>query len=160
MSCEAVQRRLEEALAARREPAAGDHAHAEGCSACAAHRRFLVELTAELDALVVPPLAPAVLAATRERAAGALRERAAWRGFGRELAAAVALALVALPVAVAHGLLVARGASALLGAWVPAPVLSWLGLVYFGSVALAFGVLYGSLPLAVAFSRRMREEAA
>ena len=65
---------------------------------------------------------------------------------------------LALPLVVAHAVLVVEGAAWLLAAWVPEPVLAWLGAVYLASLALGVGALYGIIPLAVAWRRRSTVE--
>jgi hypothetical protein len=82
------------------------------------------------------------------------------RGLAREVVAALAVLALALPVVVGHAWLVAEGAIALLGGLLPPLVLEGLGVVYFGSLALAVGALYALLPLWVAVVRRARSEAA
>jgi hypothetical protein len=163
MSCEGVQERLDD-LALARALDGGDAAelrdHAAQCTACGAHLRFLHELGAALEEPAVLPVSAGVLAAAQRRAARVLRAREAPRGLGRELAAALAVALLALPLVVAHAVLVVEGASWLLSAWVPEPVLAWLGAVYLASLALGVGALYGIIPLAVAWRRRSRVESA
>lgn len=160
MSCEEIQQHLDQAILARRSPDAADRSHVEGCASCGAHRSFLLALAADLEAQRVPAPQPAVLAAGRRRAVQALRERREMQGFLRELVRPLALGLLALPVALVHGFLVARLASALLAGWLPGPLLGFLGVLYFGSLALALGVLYGSIPVAVTLARRARLEPA
>lgn len=157
MSCESVQ----EALAG----AAGDpavRAHLAGCAACAAHERFLRALAAAFDAEAAPALAPELLARTQTRAARALRAHAPApaRSLLREVVAALAVMALALPLVLAHAWLVAEGALALLGGILPPLLLEGLGVVYFGSLALAVGTLYALLPIWVATVRRARTERA
>jgi len=167
VSCDAVQRQLEEfALARTLDGAAVDalaaRAHAQGCEACGAQLRFLRALEASLEQErgAVPSVPVALLARTRTRAVRALRAQETPRGVGREMAAALALALLALPLVVGHAYLVIEGAAWLLAQWVPAPVLTWLAGVYMASLALGVGALYGLIPLAVARRRRSTTEAA
>jgi hypothetical protein len=158
LTCAETQRLLTEAELAHAAPEPAARAHAESCTACAAHRRFLARLATDLRAFEPPPPDPAAVAAAREAGLRTLRERVAWSGFTRDLVRALGVALLALPVSIGHALLVGWAASALLGAVLPAPVLAWLGVVYFGSLALALGVLYGSIPVAVSLARRSRLE--
>jgi len=135
VSCDAIQERLDERALARTlddgSPEAVElGAHALRCAACGAHRRFLVALEAALDVPEPEPVAAAVVAA------------------------ALGVAVLALPLVVAHAYLVIEGGAWLLAAWLPAPVLTWLGAVYLLSLALGVGALYGLIPLAVAFRRR------
>lgn len=167
MSCEVVQERMEElALARTLDGEAADAAaareHARDCEACGAQLRFLRALGASLErergaALPVPD---ELLARTRARAVRALRARETPRGVGRELVAALALAVLALPLVVGHAYLVIEGAAWLFAQWVPAPLLTWLAGVYVASLALGVGALYGLIPLAVAWRRRSTTEAA
>lgn len=108
----------------------------------------------------MPPLRPAAKARCEAQALRVLRARrhahapAPLRGMGRDLLRAAALGLLALPVAVGHGLLVAWAGASVLGPFVPQPVLTWIGVFYFAPVVLGLGVLYGAIPLAVAIGRR------
>ncbi len=166
MSCEAVQERLSELALARALDdearwEARDRAHVADCAECTAHARFLRRLAAELDALPAPAPDAALLARVRARSERALRARsrppALGAGFGLELAGALALALLALPFVAGHAWLVVQAAGAWLAPWLPGPVLTWLGVVYFGSLALVLGAGYGSIPAAVHYARRLRE---
>jgi anti-sigma factor RsiW len=159
MSCEGVQAALEAlALGAQRD--GGDPAvaaHLAACATCAAHGRVLAALAATRGGAIAPP-APEVVAHARERAVRALRahEQAPARALVAELLLAAAVLALALPFTVAHAWLVAEGAAALLGGLVPAVLLEGLGVVYFGSLALAVGTLYALLPVWVALVRRGR----
>jgi hypothetical protein len=158
VTCEGIQERLDELALAQAlddaTPAARElAAHARDCEACGAHRRFLVALDAVL-AEPVPAASEAVVATARARAARVLRARETPPRVGRELAAALGAALLALPLVVGHAWLVLSGGAWLLSGWLPAPVLAWLGGVYVVSLALGVGALYGLIPLAVAFRQR------
>jgi len=143
--------------------AAGDpavRAHVAGCPECTAHERFLRALGAAFDAEAPSALAPELLARTHARAARALRAHApapTW-GLLREVSAALAVLALALPLVLAHAWLVAEGALALLGGILPPLLLEGLGIVYFGSLALAVGTLYALLPIWVATVRRARTD--
>jgi len=160
MSCEEVQERLTEALLAHAAPAPEDGTHAQGCGSCGAHARTLREVAEYLAGVHVPALRAPALEACETRALRVLRaQRAArapapLRGLGPDFLRAALLALLALPVAVGHAWLVAWAGSALLGSWLPGPVLGWLAVLYFAPVALALGVLYGAIPLAVVAGKR------
>lgn len=159
MSCEAVQAALEaRALGVPTHGGDGAHAaHLAACADCAAHQRVLAALAAAPAEGVAPP-APEVVARARKRAVRALRahEQAPARGLVGELLLAAAVLALALPFTVAHAWLMAEGAGALLGGWLPAVLLDGLGVVYFGSLALAVGTLYALLPVWVALARRGR----
>jgi len=160
--CDAIEERLSDlALAGEIELVDAElRAHLVGCSACSAHARFLRAVVAALDELdAVPAVRPGALAAAQRRAVRALRAQAPPPSFGRELASALGLGVLALPVVIGHAWLVARGAEALLAPWLPRAVIAWLGFEYFGSLALAVGALYAAIPLALAAARRIPEEA-
>ena len=159
MSCDTVQERLDErALARALDPgdaaAAEDLAHAQDCDACGAHLAFLRAFEAELGHAPLAPVRASVVAATRQRATRALRAREAPTGFGRELIAALGVAMLALPLVVAQAFFVVESGAWLLASWVPEPILIALGVSYLGSFALGVGALYGSIPLVVAWRRR------
>lgn len=163
MSCDDVQERLDlRALAHALDdgsPEALELAtHARDCDACGAHRRFLVALGAELALPDPEPVAPSVVELAQRRAVRVLRSRERPEPIGRELVAALAVALLALPLVVAHAYLVIEGGAWLLSAWLPAPLLTWLGAIYLLSLALGVGALYGLIPLAVALRRRATAE--
>jgi hypothetical protein len=164
VSCDAIQERLAELALARELDAAersrAELEHAAGCADCAAHARFLRALVASLEAGTAPAVRSGVVETARARAARALRAQAPPPRFGRELAGALGVGLLALPVVLAHAWLVARGATALLAPWLPGAMMTWLGVVYFGSLALTVGALYAAIPLAVAWARRTRTEVA
>jgi hypothetical protein len=159
-----MQERLDElafarALAAPERWDPGLREHATGCAACAAHLRFLRSLGAELDALASPAPAPEMLAAARVRASRALRARTRPASLWRPVVQAAGLSLAALPIVVLHAFVVAEGAVTLLGPVVPSGVLTWLGVSYFGSVALGLGGLAALLPLVASATREARADA-
>jgi anti-sigma factor RsiW len=159
VNCDAAQERLDEraltrSLAVRDGTAAEFFAHVDGCEACGAHLAFLRALDAELAALPTAPVRASVVATAQQRAARALRAREQAHGFGRELAAALAVAVLALPFVVAQAFVVVESGAWLLASWLPHPILLGLGAAYLGSFALGVGALYGSIPLVVAWRRR------
>lgn len=165
MSCDAIQERMSELALARGlgeperwEEDAREHVH--GCTECAAHARFLEALMTSLESSPPAPVHAAAVAGARERAVRALRAQTAPPHLVRELAALLAVALLALPILVGDAWLVAREATALLAPWLPSALLTWLGVVYFGSLALTTGALYAALPLVVGWMHRHRAEAA
>lgn len=168
MNCDDFQQRLEESALAR-TLATGSHgsepgealaaiAHADACERCAAHLAFLRALDAELEALPLAPVRASIVASAEQRAARALRARERPHGFGRELAAALAVAVLALPLVVAQAFVVVESGAWLLASWVPEPILMGLGIGYLASFALGVGALYGSIPLVVAWRRRAQLE--
>jgi anti-sigma factor RsiW len=161
VSCDAVQERLSElalgrALEAPERWDAELREHALGCGACAAHVRFLHALVDSLEASPAVPLHGAVVAGARARAGRALRAQAPAPRFARELVVALAVGVLALPLLLGDAWLVGREASALLSPWLPRALLTWLGVVYFGSLALTTGALYAAIPLAIGLTRRER----
>lgn len=156
MSCETVQAALDEGAV----EAPDMRAHLIACAACAAHARFLHALAAATAGPAPPPSpGPELLARTRVRAVRALRAHAPAPGggaFRRELAGALAVLSVGLPLVLAHAWLVAEGALALLGGILPPLLLDGLGVAYFGSLALAVGTLYALVPLWLATIRSAR----
>jgi hypothetical protein len=161
VSCDTVQEQLDELALAGALDAAGEaaeaRAHARGCPACGAHLGFLRALAGELaDPAAAPvPVRPAVVAAAQERARRALRAgEVRSPALGRELAVALALAVLALPLVVGQAYVVVEGGAWLLASWLPEPLLVWLGVAYLGSLGLAVGALYASIPLVVAWRRR------
>lgn len=158
MNCDAVQQQLDEIALAHDAANAELIAHADACEACGAHRAFLRALDAEFAALPLAPVRASVVASAQDRAARALRAREHAHGFGRELVAALAIAVLALPLVVAQAFVVVESAVWLLASWVPQPILLGLGIAYLGSFALGVGALYGSIPLVVAWRRRALAE--
>ena len=159
MSCDAFQQRLDACALARSlapdDGAAGEpFAHAASCEACGAHLAFLRALDAELAALPLAAVGASIVATAQQRATRALRAREQPHGFARELAVALAGAMLALPLVVAQAFVVVESGAWLLAAWVPEPILVWLGFGYLASFALGVGALYGSIPLVVAWRRR------
>lgn len=164
MSCDAVQERLDELALARVLDGSPEHAdlvaHARGCADCDAHLRFLHGLAAAFAAPALEPVSESVVASARERAVRVLRARETPSGVGRELVAAMAAALLALPLVVGHAYLMLEGGAWLLASWLPAPLLTWLGFAYLASLAIGVGALYGMIPVAVALRRRAVQESA
>lgn len=162
MSCDAIQEKLDELAFARALDASPEHAdlfdHARGCADCDAHLRFLHGLAAAFPMTALEPVSESVVASARERAVRVLRARETPQGVGRELVAAMAVALLALPLVVGHAYLMLEGGTWLLSSWLPAPLLAWLGFAYLGSLAIGVGALYGMIPVAVALRRRAAQE--
>jgi hypothetical protein len=161
VSCDAIQERLSElalghALDGPERWDAELREHALGCGDCAGHARFLRALVGSLESMPAEPARAVVVAGARERARRALRAQAPPPRFARELAGAFAIGVLALPLAFGDAWLVAREGTALLSPWLPSAVLTWLGVVYFGSLALTTGALYAAIPLAVGWAHRER----
>ncbi len=159
MNCDEFQRQLDEralarALAAGEGAAQEPFAHAASCQSCGAHLAFLRALDAEFGALPSAPVRASVVASAQHRAIRALRARERPRGFGSELVAALAVAMLALPLVVGQAYVVVEGFGWLLASWLPEPILVGLGFGYLASFALGVGALYGSIPLVVAWRRR------
>ena len=163
MNCDEFQQQLDEralarALAAGTGAAPEPLEHAASCERCGAHLAFLRALDAEFSALPLAPVRASIVAGAQQRAARALRARERPHGFGRELVAVLAVAMLALPLVVAQAYVVVESFAWLLASWVPEPILMGLGLGYLASFALGVGALYGSIPLVVAWRRRARLE--
>jgi len=161
VSCDAFQERLSELALGRAldAPERWDdelRRHVPECDGCAEHVRFLQALVGALESVPAAPAHAAVIAGARERAVRALRAQAPMPRFARELAAVLAIAVLALPLAIGDAWLVAREATALLSPWLPPALLTWLGAVYLGSLALTTGALYAAIPLAVGLAQRRR----
>jgi hypothetical protein len=154
VSCEQTRERLSEAAFGKRSADASDRVHAEQCRECGAHARFLENLVADLDRSAPSPLHPALLATCREGAVRALRARRLPASFAREVICGLGVGLLALPLILAEAVLVGRSAASLLAPILPEPLFSWLAVLYLGSLALGLGLAYGSIPLAVALTRR------
>lgn len=164
MSCETVQEALDDLALAHTlgDVPAPLGEHLRGCGACAAHLRFLHAMSDALAADAPPPVHPTAVARSRARATRALRMRLREEPsrFGGEIVAALAAAVLALPLVVGHAYLVLEGGAWLLSSWLPAPLLAGLGAIYVGSLALGVGALYGLIPLAIAWRRREAAEPA
>ena len=105
------------------------------------------------------PLSSQLRASVHERATRALRATHSNLILRWEIAAPLAVALLALPIAIGQGWLWTHGLSALLEPWLPTSVLTGLTIFYAASAALTLGGLYGSLPFAIAYANRNRLEA-
>ena len=150
--CDGIQESLTAASLGAAPLATGDQSHLDICEGCREHAEWLVRVARELtDGEPGPPS----LAVERSRRAAvqALRARRLPHGFVRDVAVGLSIALLALPLVLGEAFLVGRFAARVLAPVLPELVLGWLGLTYFGSVALALGVAYGSIPLAVALAR-------
>jgi hypothetical protein len=161
MNCETRQERLEgiafegelEALAdAERE-------HIETCADCSSHFALLEQLIGEARDARPAPLSPALRASVHARAARAMRASHSKAVFRWDMAAPLAVALLALPIAIGQGWLLTHGLAYFLEPWLPTSVLTGLTIFYAASAALTLGGLYGSLPLAIAYANRNRLEA-
>ncbi|MFP6639483.1 MAG: hypothetical protein VCC04_04500, partial [Myxococcota bacterium] len=140
-------------------PSAVDLEHLSRCRECTAHRALLAELQSDLLESRPSPPTEVVLARVQERARAAL-----WAGqrapvFRRETFLPLVLALFALPLAVVQGWLWLQGLHFLMEAWLPFPVLAGISILYIGSVSIGLGLLYASIPIALAYSRRIEAEA-
>jgi hypothetical protein len=127
--CRDVQQRLTEAFLARSAPGAGDRAHAEACPACRALGNDLRALAEGLDASGVPELAAGRAAAVRRRAAAEL----AW-------------AAVPLPAVLLIDTALFRVGGTLLAEWLPAALVTAIGVAFALGTASWMALIYGSLP--------------
>jgi predicted anti-sigma-YlaC factor YlaD len=167
VNCEARQEQLEqiafegefEALVVEQRE------HLETCAACRSHFALLRQLIGEARDAQPTPLSEQLRASVHERATrtlratGTVRETRSNLIFQWEIAAPLAVALLALPIAIGQGWLWTHGLSALLEPWLPTSVLTGLTIFYAASAALTLGGLYGSLPFAIAYANRNRLEA-
>jgi len=161
VNCDARQEQLEQAVFE-----GGIHAlvedqreHLEACADCSSHFALLQQLSGEARDAQPAALSPQLRALVHERAARALRATRSDAIFRWEVAAPLAVALLALPIAIGQGWLWTHGLSYLLEPWLPASVLTGLTIFYAASAALTLGGLYGSLPFAIAYANRNRLEA-
>ncbi len=161
MNCEARQEQLERAAFEGGLEAFADaeREHLEGCANCSSHFALLGQLIGDARNAQPAPLTPQLRASVHERATRALRATHSNLIFRWEIAAPLAVALLALPIAVGQGWLWTHGLSYLLEPWLPTSVLTGLTIFYAASAALTLGGLYGSLPLAIAYANRNRLEA-
>jgi hypothetical protein len=161
VNCEARQERLERiAFEGRLEAIVDeDREHMEACEPCRSQLALLRQLIGESRDAQPPPLSRQLRAAVDERATRALRATHSNLIFQWEIAAPLAVALLALPIAIGQGWLWAYGLSALLDPWLPTSVLTGMTIFYAASAALTLGGLYGSLPFAIAYANRKRLEA-
>jgi predicted anti-sigma-YlaC factor YlaD len=161
VNCEARQEQLERIAFEGEFEALVDEEreHLETCASCSSHFALLQQLIGEARNAQPAPLSPQLRASVHERATRALRATHSTPIFRWEIAAPLAVALLALPIAIGQGWLWTHGLSALLEPWLPTSVLTGLTIFYAASAALTLGGLYGSLPFAIAYANRNRLEA-
>jgi hypothetical protein len=161
VNCEARQQQLEQIAFERGIEALVDdqREHLESCADCSSHFALLEQLIADAQVAQPEALSRQLRASVHERAARALRASDARAVFRWDVAAPLAVALLALPIAIGQGWLWTHGLSVLLERWLPPSVLTGLTIFYAASAALTLGALYGSLPFAVAYANRNRMEA-
>ena len=161
MNCEARQEQLEQIAFEGVLDALIDEQreHLETCAPCASHFALLGRLIGDARDAQLTPLSPQLRASVHERATRALRASHSKLIFRWEIAAPLAVALLALPIAIGQGWLWTHGLSTLLDPWLPTSVLTGLTIFYAASAALTLGGLYGSLPFAIAYANRNRLEA-
>lgn len=164
--CVRVRAELEEAFAGRRAPAPAARAHADTCADCAAERRALAGLERALAALPTPRASDALVAQALARASDALHEPAAASpvtvtgpgsvppGYRRQLARAVAGALLSLPVVLAWNAGVLYLGAGLLEGVLSGPLRLALGAGYTAAAAGWLSVVAGSLPFLALRSAR------
>ncbi len=161
MNCEARQEQLEQiAFEGGSEALVEEQReHLETCADCSSHFALLQQLIDEARDARPEAISPQLRASVHERAARALRASRANPIFRGDIAAPLAVALLALPIAIGQGWLWTQGLSYLLEPWLPTSVLTGLTIFYAASAALTLGGLYGSLPFAIAYANRNRLEA-
>jgi hypothetical protein len=133
-------------------------AHAAGCARCGAEAGAVAGLARALAADPHPePLSG--LSARVLTAAAPLLARHAARARRRGLLAAVAAALVPLPVVLALNAALVLGLHHVLSAVLPAALSTWVVVHYAALLALLLAATYGSIPiLAERQARRRLEE--
>ena len=154
MICEEVQRSLESADA---ELAGDGQRHLGRCEECSAHARLLEELKVALREDLTPSVAPVLISRSHERALAVMRSQGRAGPMDREFALACALALLAYPLILLQGWLVAVGIGFLLDGW-PTSLLYGLGFVYFSTLALSVGILYAAIPVLAGWAHARRME--
>jgi hypothetical protein len=161
VNCESRQEQLERiAFEGGLEAIVGEEReHLATCAPCSSQFALLRQLTGEARDAQPAPLSLELRASVHERATRALRAAHSNLIFQWEIAAPLAVALLALPIAIGQGWLWTHGLSFLLEPWLPTSVLTGLTIFYAASVALTLGGLYGSLPFAIAYANRIRLEA-
>lgn len=165
LRCQHVQAEITEAFLARRTADADDLAHAEGCTACSAHREDLAILHRELSAEPPPRLRDEVLRSVHAQAVAELRrerQRIATplpAGFRQELVRILGRAAAAFPVVLVWNLAVLYLGRALLTPFVPAPLVSVLAVAYLIAATGWLTLIYGSIPFVAhgQVQRRLRE---
>jgi hypothetical protein len=160
VNCETRQERIERALFEDGLDAlpTEEREHFESCALCAAQFALLQELIGEADREPEAPLPLHLRAAVHARALRALRANDSSSAFRWDVAAPLAVALLAVPIAIGQGWLWTQGVSLLLEPWVSTTVLTGLTVFYAASAALTLGGLYALLPFAVAHANRNRLE--
>ncbi len=161
MNCEARQERIERIAFEGGLEALVDEEreHLEACADCSSHCGLLRQLIGEARDAQPAPLSPQLRASVHERTTRALRATHSNLIFQWEIAAPLAVALLALPIAIGQGWLWTHGLSYLLEPWLPTSVLTGLTIFYTASAALTLGGLDGSLPVAIDHANRNRLEA-
>ncbi len=161
MNCQARQERFERTAFEGGLEALVDEEreHLEACVPCSSQCTLLRQLIGEARNARPAPLSPQLRASIHERTTRALRATHSNLIFRWKIAAPLAVALLALPIAIGQGWLWTHGLSYLLEPWIPTSVLTGLTIFYAASAALTLGGLYGSLPFAIAYANRNRLEA-
>jgi hypothetical protein len=167
VNCEARQEQIERIAFEGELEALVDEEreHLAACAPCRSHFALLRQLVGEARGAQPAALSPQLRASVHERATRALRATHARPAthpnpiFRWDIAAPLAVALLALPIAIGQGWLWTHGLSLLLEPWLPTSVLTGLTIFYAASAALTLGGLYGSLPFAIAYANRKRLEA-
>ncbi len=160
MNCEARQEQLERTVfeGGIEVLVEEERNHLEVCADCSSHFALLQQLIGEARNTRPAPLSPQLRAGVHERAIRALRATHSNPIFRWKIAAPLAVALLALPIAIGQGWLWTQGLSYLLEPWLPTSVLTGLEIFYAASAALTLCGLYGSLPFAIAYANRNRLE--
>jgi hypothetical protein len=155
--CTEICDALDDALFARRTPAAELSAHARDCVACTEHLEALRETLARLDEAPAAQLSDASAGAIRRHVAQQLasehaaqtvaaRDRSLPEGYARELARILAWAMLPLPLVMFIYAQLFQLGGALLGQWLPQAVVLAIGAAAALGASSWMAFVYGSIP--------------
>ena len=135
-------------------------AHLDACPRCALETSHVRCVMGLLDAMPAPPSSPALGAGVLDAAAPLLAVNAhrlpaaAWR----RLAAAIAVAIIPLPLILFIGWEALSAANRLLATVLPAGVSFYLTATHAALLALLLALTYGAVPLLAAHQLRLQHE--
>ena len=133
-------------------------AHIEECEACRANAVPIARLATLLEASVIEVDAAALSRAVLLRARPELQRMATW-AFGRQVAAAVLVALLPLPVVLAFDAYVLHFVYTVASWLLPAPVAEYFVGSYAAFLALLFALTYATVPVLLAHRCAAQEPA-
>ena len=123
--------------------------HLQECEACQTSAPPIDRIATLLDASVVEVDAATLSRRLLLRAQPELQRRAAWV-FGRQVMAAVLVALLPLPVVLAYDAYLLHLIYNVVSWLLPAPVASYVVLSYAAFLALLFALTYATVPVLLA----------